>query len=93
MNTVLFAEKDKAGITARLRRIEGQIRGLQRMIDEERDCADIVQQLSAARAALDRAGNEIVVSGLRGCLSASKLDRVTASRVEKTLGALSALRS
>ena len=93
MTSALFAEHDKAAITSRLRRIEGQVRGLQRMIEEDRDRADIVQQLSAARAALDRAGNVIVASGLRGCLAGAGLDHDTRSRIDTTLGALASLRS
>lgn len=48
----------------RLRRIEGQIRGLQRMIEEGSECRDIVTQLSAARAALDRVGFKLMASAL-----------------------------
>ena len=43
-------------ITNRLKRVEGQVRGLQRMVEEERDCEAILTQLMAARAALDRVG-------------------------------------
>lgn len=93
MTSELFAETDRATILARLRRIEGQIRGLQRMVDEGRDCAEIATQLSAARAALDRVGNVIVSSGLRGCLSDAHLAPSTMNRVEHTLRALVSLRS
>jgi DNA-binding FrmR family transcriptional regulator len=48
----------------RLRRIEGQVRGLQRLIDEGAECRDIVTQLSAARAALDRVGFRLMASAL-----------------------------
>jgi DNA-binding FrmR family transcriptional regulator len=48
----------------RLRRIEGQIRGLQRMIDEGSECRDVVTQLSAASAALDRVGFKLMASAL-----------------------------
>ena len=88
-----FSAQDKLVITARLRRIEGQIRGLQRMIDDDRDCVEIVQQLAAARAALDRAGSVMVASGLRGCLAEVQLDRRTQAQVETTLGALASLRA
>ena len=93
MNTATFADKDRDAIVARLRRAEGQIRGLQRMVDEGRDCSEIVTQLSAARAALDRVGNVIVSSGLRGCLSEAKLGKSTMARVNTTLDALVSLRS
>lgn len=60
--------KEKAEILTRLRRIEGQIRGIQRMIEEGRDCEAIVTQLMAARAALDRAGLYIVSHHIESCL-------------------------
>ncbi|MCG2769220.1 MAG: metal-sensitive transcriptional regulator [Anaerolineae bacterium] len=63
--------KAVAEITTRLRRVEGQIRGIQRMIEDERDCEDIITQLMAARAALDKAGLLIVSSHLKQCLRGS----------------------
>jgi len=63
--------KAVAEITTRLRRVEGQIRGIQRMIEDERDCEDIITQLMAARAALDKAGLLIVSSHVRQCLRGS----------------------
>ena len=63
--------KAVAEITTRLRRVEGQIRGIQRMIEDERDCEDIITQLMAARAALDKAGLLIVSSHLKHCLRGS----------------------
>ncbi len=52
----------------RLRRVEGQIRGLQRMIEEGQDCEAILTQLMAARAALDKTGLFIVERHLDDCL-------------------------
>lgn len=54
-------------VQLRLRRLEGQIRGLQRMLDEGQDCQAIVTQLSAAKAALDRVGYRLVAAGMRYC--------------------------
>ncbi len=59
-------------IVARLARVEGQVRAIQRMIDERRDCHTIVQQLSAARTALERATAQLMVSSLAQCLRRSK---------------------
>jgi len=53
----------------RLRRIEGQIRGIQQMLVDGRDCRDVVTQISAAGKALDQAGFKLVASGLTYCLS------------------------
>jgi DNA-binding FrmR family transcriptional regulator len=55
-------------ITNRLKRIEGQIRGLQRMVDEERDCEAILTQLMAARAALDRVGLLVADNFVQECV-------------------------
>ena len=62
---------DKEDILARLRRVEGQIRGIQRMIVEERDCEAIVTQLMAARAALDRASMVVLTHHMQQCLADS----------------------
>jgi DNA-binding FrmR family transcriptional regulator len=56
-----------AEVTVRLRRAQGQIGGVIRMIEEGRDCADLVNQLAAASRALDRAGFKIIATGLEQC--------------------------
>ena len=61
-------------VVRRLRRAEGQIRGVIAMIEEGRDCADVVTQLAAASRALDRAGFKIVASGLQQCMTAKRAD-------------------
>jgi DNA-binding FrmR family transcriptional regulator len=55
-------------IQGRLRRIEGQVAGLQRMLQSGRDCAEIAQQVSAARAALDRVAIDLIAAGLERCV-------------------------
>lgn len=59
---------ERREITTRLRRVEGQIRGLQRMVDEEQDCETILIQLMAARSALDKVGLLIVSNYMDECL-------------------------
>jgi DNA-binding FrmR family transcriptional regulator len=56
----MVSEKDKQALTLRLKRVEGQLRGIQKMIEEEADCEHVAQQLSAARKGLDRAFYEMV---------------------------------
>lgn len=58
----------KEEVLARLRRVEGQVRGLQRMIEERRGCEDIITQLTAARAALDKVALLVLKQHLRECL-------------------------
>ena len=53
----------------RLRRAQGQISGVIRMIEEGRDCEDVVTQLAAASRALDRAGFAIIATGLQQCVT------------------------
>ena len=62
-------EETVADLTRRLRRVEGQIRGIQQMLADERDCRDIVTQMSAASKALEQAGFLLVASGLTWCIS------------------------
>ncbi|MGD9995438.1 MAG: metal-sensitive transcriptional regulator [Ilumatobacteraceae bacterium] len=58
-----------ADVNRRLRRVEGQLRGIQQMVADGRDCRDIVTQMSAASKALDQAGFLLVASGLTWCLA------------------------
>jgi CsoR family transcriptional regulator, copper-sensing transcriptional repressor len=64
----LHREQDKKALILRLKRVEGQLRGLQRLIDEDAPCQSVAQQLSAARRALDKAFHSLV-----GCLIESRL--------------------
>lgn len=52
----------------RLKRIEGQVRGVLKMMDEDKDCKDVITQLSAARSAMDRAIGYIVARNLEECI-------------------------
>ncbi|KGM18039.1 MULTISPECIES: metal-sensitive transcriptional regulator [Corynebacterium] len=58
----------------RLKRARGQLDAVIRMIEEERDCQDIVTQLAAASKAIDRAGFNIVATGLQECLASDNPD-------------------
>ncbi len=60
---------DMTPVINRLKRAQGQIGGVIRLIEEGRDCQEIVNQLAAVNKALDRAGFAIVSSGLRECLA------------------------
>ena len=53
----------------RLRRIEGQIRGISRMLEERRYCIDVIQQLTAARRALDQVSLKIMNGHINTCVS------------------------
>ncbi len=57
----------KASNLKRLRRIEGQVRGLQKMVEEERYCADILTQISSVQEALRAVGRELMRNHLKHC--------------------------
>ncbi|MGN7476349.1 metal-sensitive transcriptional regulator [Solibacillus silvestris] len=58
-----------AKVTARLKKIEGQLRGVLRMMEEEKDCKEVITQLSAVRSAVDRTIGVIVTDNLIECIS------------------------
>jgi DNA-binding FrmR family transcriptional regulator len=58
----------KASVGKRLSRIEGQVRGLSKMVDEDRYCIDIVTQISAVRAALRRVEEEVLRDHVAHCV-------------------------
>src|ERR671913_2071819 len=59
----------KHAIVSRLRRIEGQVRGLQKMIEEERYCADVLMQLSSVQEALRGVGRTLLHNHLKHCVA------------------------
>ncbi len=61
-------KKTKAAILARLKRIEGQVRGLQNMLETERECIDIIRQISSVSGALRGVWTLIVSEHLKGCV-------------------------
>ncbi len=83
-------DQEEAGrLINRLRRVEGQSRGLQRMIEEGRSCEEIFTQLAATKAALDRVGVLLISLKMRECLAEETGKEAVASpaAVEKALEA------
>ncbi|MDO8689470.1 MAG: metal-sensitive transcriptional regulator [Dehalococcoidia bacterium] len=61
-------------LTVRLHRIEGQVRGIERMLEEERPCEEVLVQLLAVRTAIDRVTSALVASRTEECLSSQQPD-------------------
>lgn len=59
----------KRKLTARLKRAEGQIAGLRRMLDEDANCVDVLLQISAAQGALGKAGQVLLAEHIRTCVA------------------------
>lgn len=64
-----LAGQSKQNILERLRKVEGQVRGVQRMVEEDRYCVDVLTQLAAARAALDRVGLALLENHTQHCVA------------------------
>ena len=70
-------------VTNRLKRAQGQLSGVLRMLEEERDCADVVTQLAAVSRALDKAGFAIIAAGLEQCIMAGEDGQIDRAKLER----------
>ena len=61
--------EDHPKVIARINRIEGQVRGLKKMVENDRDCLQVLKQIAAARGALRSLGSVILEDHLKGCVS------------------------
>ena len=71
MNNSHFNQLEKIKILSRLKKIEGQIRGIQRMIAEERSCSDIMVQLAAVKSALNQSSKLILENHVNSWFNSS----------------------
>ncbi|HID54945.1 TPA: metal-sensitive transcriptional regulator [Candidatus Poribacteria bacterium] len=79
----MIDEKTKREALRRLRRIEGQVRGITRMVEEERYCVDILTQISAARAALQSLAAVVLKRHIESCVAEAMTSGSEMERVEK----------
>ncbi len=70
-------------VVKRLKRAQGQIGGILKMIEEGRDCQDIVTQMAAVSKALDRAGFAVIALGLRQCITDPEQGSMDVESMEK----------
>jgi DNA-binding FrmR family transcriptional regulator len=76
-------QNELVGVLKRLKRAQGQLGGIIKMIEDGRDCAEIVTQMAAVSKALDRAGFAVIATGLKQCLTESPDGSVDTSSLEK----------
>lgn len=74
---------ETVAVRNRLRRAHGQLAGVLRMLEEGRDCQDVVTQLAAVSRALDKAGFAIVATGLHQCMSSDEPDQADVAALER----------
>jgi DNA-binding FrmR family transcriptional regulator len=67
-------DEHRINVLNRLRRIEGQIRGLERMVEQQASCADVLTQLSAATAAMKKTGIVIIQANIKRCINEANQD-------------------
>ena len=86
------ATKDQ--LLKRLRRVEGQVRGLERMVEEERYCIDVVTQINAVQAALDKIGLGLLDDHARHCMRGKgTAPKDSDAQVDELMGAVGRLLS
>jgi len=85
-------QEDKKKILDGLKRVEGQIRGIQRMVDEERYCVDVLNQVAASRMALARLAMMILEDHTKGCVSTAIVEKDSAeSTIEELMDVIKRL--
>jgi len=80
--------KDKEDMLARLRRIEGQTRGLQRMIEEDKYCIDIITQVSSVQAALEKVTLMLIENHMKGCMVEAVQQGKGDEKISEVMGVL-----
>ncbi|MCL4508875.1 MAG: metal-sensitive transcriptional regulator [Chloroflexi bacterium] len=72
-------------VLLRLRKIEGQVRGIQRMIEDGRNCPDLLTQLMAVRAAIDSVSISLLTDHMHHCLAGGQLSEETREALNEAL--------
>jgi DNA-binding FrmR family transcriptional regulator len=84
----LVARGNKTSLGKRLNRIEGQVRGIGRMIDEDRYCIDVLTQVSAVQSALDALALQLLEHHLHGCVQHAVKSGEGDRAIEEALGVI-----
>ena len=80
--------KEKSSLLARMKKIEGQAKGIQRMIEEDRYCIDIVQQLTALSAASDEVALLILEKHIEGCVADAIREQHGEAHIKELMGTI-----
>lgn len=84
---------NKQAVQKRLKRAEGQVRGIARMVEEDKYCIDILTQINAAQAALDKVAVELVRDHARHCMMHTKGEKDQQKKADELVGAISRMLS
>ncbi len=83
MAEIHLSPEDMDPVVKRLRRAHGQLAGVLKMIEDGRECADVVTQLAAVSKAIDRAGFSMIATGLEQCVNAGEDAADAKERLQK----------
>jgi len=84
---------NKEAVLKRLKRAEGQVRGIARMVDEDKYCIDILTQVSAAQAALDKVAIELLRDHAKHCMAHATDETEQNTKADELVGAISRMLS
>lgn len=84
---------NKEAVLKRLKRAEGQVRGVGRMVEEDKYCIDILTQINAAQAALDKVAVELMRDHAKHCMMHSKNEKEQSKKADELVGAISRMLS
>lgn len=79
-------QPDKARLVARLNRIEGQVRGITRMIEDDRYCVDVLTQVAAVKSALDGVAMQLLENHTHGCVARAMRDGDGSAAIAELMG-------
>jgi DNA-binding FrmR family transcriptional regulator len=82
---------DKPDLHKRLHRIEGQVRGIEKMVEEDRYCIDVLTQISAVQAALDKVALGLLDEHARHCVVEGNAEGTPAELTDEMMGAVARL--
>lgn len=85
----MLSEREKTDIKKRLRRTGGQIAGIEKMVDDDRYCVDVLQQIMAARAALNQVALIMIESHTKSCVVNAIKENRTEEAVDELISVLS----
>ncbi|MDQ7095526.1 metal-sensitive transcriptional regulator [Desulfosporosinus sp. PR] len=87
INSTTYSES-KEDLTRRLKKIEGQVKGIQRMVENDKYCVDVLIQVAAVRAALNKVGTMVFERHSRGCMRKAIESNNQEAAIEELIGVL-----
>jgi len=88
---MVSAHKHRKKVIDRLSRIEGHIRGIKKMVEEDRDCPELLHQLGAVKAAINKTGELILEDHIKSCLIDAEKEGTTEEYVKELMDAVAKL--